>query len=90
MTSQTKVAIVGMGSSGQSAAKLAMNSEYDVLCIDRNDCQVPEGCTFALESYATLENVSLSGCPLVSHLTMHHSRCVGKGYSHHFRDQFCV
>ena len=59
MTTQSKVAIVGMGSSGQSAAKLAVTLGYDVLCIDRNVCQVPEGCTFSLEGDATLENVSM-------------------------------
>ena len=59
MTTQSTVAIVGMGSSGQSAAKLALILGHDVLCIDRNECQVPEGCSFSLEGSATLENVSM-------------------------------
>ena len=59
MTAQSKIAIVGMGGSGQSAAKLAVTLGYEVLCIDRNECQVPEGCTFALEEDANLANVSL-------------------------------
>ena len=59
MTTQSKVVIVGMGSSGQSAAKLALILGYDVLCIDRNQCQVPAGCSFSLENDATMENVSL-------------------------------
>ena len=59
MTNQSKVAIVGMGSSGQSAARLALLLGYKVLCIDRKDCEVPKGCTFALEDKANLEDVSL-------------------------------
>ena len=59
MKTSKKIAIVGMGSSGQSAAKLAQTLGYEVLCIDRNECQVPEGCTFVLECDANLENVSL-------------------------------
>ena len=59
MTTAQKIAIVGMGSSGQSAAKLAQTLGYEVLCIDRNDCQVPEGCTFVLEGEANLEDISL-------------------------------
>ena len=59
MTARSKIAIVGMGSSGQSAAKLASALEYDVLCIDRKQFQVPKGCTFALENDANLANVSL-------------------------------
>ena len=59
MTTQQKVAVVGMGSSGQSAARLSLTLGYDVLCIDRNECDVPEGCTFVLEGDAQLEHVSL-------------------------------
>ena len=59
MTIQQKVAVVGMGSSGQSAAKLSLALGYDVLCIDRNKCDIPEGCAFVLEEDAKLENVSL-------------------------------
>ena len=59
MTTPQKIAIVGMGSSGQSAVKLAQALGNDVLCIDRNECQVPEGCAFMLEGDANLENVSL-------------------------------
>jgi UDP-N-acetylmuramoylalanine--D-glutamate ligase len=59
MTTQSTIAIVGMGSSGQSAAKLALTLGHNVLCIDRNVCQVPEGCIFSLEENATLKNVSV-------------------------------
>lgn len=59
MTIQTKVAIVGMGSSGQSAAKLALASGYSVYCIDRKNVSVPDDCIFTLESKASLDGISL-------------------------------
>ena len=59
MTTQSTVAIVGMGSSGQSAAKLALILGHDVLCIDQKRMKCQRGCTFSLEKCQRLENVSL-------------------------------
>ena len=58
MTIQSTIAIVGMGSSGQSAAKLALAMGYSVCCIDRKTVSVPEGCGFKLESQASLEGIT--------------------------------
>ena len=57
MTHKQKLAVVGMGSSGQSAAKLASALGYRVLCIDRKETAVPAGCDFVLETDASIDGV---------------------------------
>ncbi len=59
MKSMSHVAIVGMGSSGQSAAKLAVHLGYSVTCIDRNACHVPTKCQFALEKDVVLSKTNI-------------------------------
>lgn len=54
------IAIVGMGSSGQSAAKLGLSLGYTVHCIDRRENTVPNGCTFHLENDVDLTSIEIS------------------------------
>lgn len=59
MKQTQKVAVVGMGSSGQSAAKLAQALGYAVLCIDRKEATVPTGCEFSLETETSLIDIHM-------------------------------
>ena len=51
------IAIVGMGSSGKSAAKLGLSLGYTVHCIDRRESKVPSGCTFHVEKDVDLVSI---------------------------------
>ena len=53
----TTIGIVGMGSSGQSAARLGLSLGYTVHCIDRRETDVPNGCTFHLEEHFDISTV---------------------------------
>ncbi len=59
MRAMNHIAIVGMGSSGQSAATLAIHLGSSVTCIDRNPCQVPDGCQFVLEKDVNLNTTDI-------------------------------
>ena len=91
MTIQSTIAIVGMGSSGQSAAKLALAMGYSVCCIDRKTVSVPEGCGFKLESQASLEGITFV---VVSPGVPSHNTIIQKAKltmrSYHFRTQFAA
>ena len=54
------IAVVGMGSSGQSAAKLGISLGYTVHCIDRQESTVPNGCTFHLENDVDITSIHTS------------------------------
>ena len=54
------IAVVGMGSSGQSAAKLGLSLGYTVHCIDRRESTIPNGCTFHLENEIDIVSIHAS------------------------------
>ncbi len=54
---QPEIIIVGMGASGQSAAKLALHLGYTVHCVDRKVSSVPMGAYFHLESEGTWQTL---------------------------------
>ena len=55
-----KIAILGMGRSGRSAAKLALSKGMEVNCIDSNpSCTPIEGCTLHLDSEFDVSSLDL-------------------------------